>query len=914
MQDQLSNIAEFFDALTSNEISQLRAAHDELMSLPPEDLADLSDALDAVAVDPDLYPALKRAATEAGDDSLPAEYNPQAISILNAVTKSAVGSMTRKPMRNGGIAGVHPTDTITAHITPGEALLLESRGGAGTVNPMTGNREYFLKNIGKIFKKVGKTLKKAAPLILSVGATAVLGPAGLGLSPMVAGAVGSGLSTLVTGGSPEDALKSAAIGGAVGFAAGKLGLAGGETASSAPQGAAAATTAKGTAAAKTADTVRALGPKGSTVAAPTEGGITSTLTDKASNFFQNTLSPNRAMPTPQDITGSEAFQQLRAQGISADKAFETVGQQMTPSAFSRYAPLAALGVGALALTGGFEEEEAAPTANDLYMQRMQNQQQQVDQMLAADPQAFSIFPAGSQGGISMAPYQSPAYQTDTNYRIAFKEGGPADDYGFEDARASRSPAAKSAPSGTDRSEGPDRSGFGGFVSNLADRAGEAFSSAREQQVAKEKRMAALAESRAAAGAKDRFLGPGGTLHRAWNEFVGQPTSTPQFYSSATSEGPRQQQAPPPAYRPPIIPPGWTPQGYEAANPDLSQYLQQYPGALQGQAREQWLQQHWLSQGAQQNRPFAPAEQLQSAQGLFSSLRGATGALDPESSMYSDPYQGGLASLSIQRTPMQAGGLPTSMTPGQSGDPLWEQIMGREYQKHIQGFGKDWNTPKTSPAERAAQLARMQQSYMIQRNAMAPRPAAPRSAARAPSPSSSSSSASAPSVAAGYPGGIGELPGARPLYPGADSMLPPPPQYVHQIPNVSGVPYSPAGAGFTNALDEAQQYYSALNAGADPFVINAAERVANEGVTMAGGGSPKMQLPDNNNQFRQTPVGPRINGQVQGPGTDTSDNIAAALSPNEFVFTARAVRGAGDGDMNRGIQAMYDLMHGFEQRA
>lgn len=84
--------------------------------------------------------------------------------------------------------------------------------------------------------------------------------------------------------------------------------------------------------------------------------------------------------------------------------------------------------------------------------------------------------------------------------------------------------------------------------------------------------------------------------------------------------------------------------------------------------------------------------------------------------------------------------------------------------------------------------------------------------------------------------------------------------------------------------------------------------------MAGGGSPKMQLPYNNGDFKQTSVGPRINGQVQGPGTDTSDNIAAALSPNEFVFTARAVRGAGDGDMGRGIQAMYDLMHSFEQRA
>jgi len=902
MQDQLSNIAEFFDALTSDEISQLRAAHDELMSLPPEDLADLSDALDAVAVNPDLYPALKRAAAEAGDDSLPAEYNPQAISILNAVTKSAVGSMTRKPMRNGGIAGIHPTDTITAHITPGEALLLESRGGAGTVNPMTGNREYFLKNIGKIFKKVGKTLKKAAPLILSIGATAVLGPAGLGLSPMVAGAVGSGLSTLVTGGSPEDALKSAAIGGAVGFAAGKLGLAGGETASSAPQGTAAATTAKGTAAAKTADTVRALAPKGSTVAAPTEGGITASLTDKASDFWQNTLSPNRAMPTPQDITGSDAFQQLRAQGVSPDTAFKTVSEQMTPSAFSRYAPLAALGVGALALTGGFDEEEAAPTANDLYMQRMQNQQQQLDQMLAADPQALSIFGSSPQGGISMAAYQPPSYITDPSYRVAYQKGGLGADedksLGYMDNRGDRSPTAmssdaRSAPSDTDRSEGPERSGFSGFVSNLADRVDEAYSSARDQQRAKEKRMAA----------KDRFLGPGGRLHQQWNEFVGQPTSTPQFYSSATSEAPRQQA---PAYRPPIIPPGWTPQGYEAANPDLSQYLSQYPGALQGQAREQWLQQHWLSQGARQNRPFAPAQQLQSAQGLFSSLRGATGALDPESSMYSDPYQGGLASLSIQRTPMQAGGLPTSMVPGQSGDPLWEQIM-----EHIQGFGRDWNTRKTSPAERAAQLARMQTSYVLQRQAMAPRPAAPRPAAPRVS---SSSSASAPSVAAGYPGGIGELPGARPLYPGADAMLPPPPQYVHQIPNVSGVPYSPAGAGFTNALNEAQQYYSALNAGADPFIINAAERVANEGITMAAGGSPKMQLPDNNYQFQQTPVGPRINGQVRGPGTDTSDNIAAALSPNEFVFTARAVRGAGDGDMNRGIQAMYDLMHGFEQRA
>jgi len=912
MQDQLDNIAEFFDTLTSTEISQLRAAHDELIGLPPEDLADLSDALDAVAVDPSLYPELRRAAKQAGDESLPEEYDPQVISMLNAVTKSAVGSRTRKPMRGGGIAGVHPTDTITAHITPGEALLLESRGGAGTVNPMTGNREYFLKNIGKIFKKVGKTLKKAAPLILSVGATAILGPAGLGLSPMVAGAVGSGLSTLVTGGSPEDALKSAALGGAVGFAAGKLGLAGGQTASSAPQGAAAASTAR------TGEAIRALGAPTSgvevgsagTSAAPSSGGITSSFMDRASNAFQKHFSPNRAMPTAQEITGSPAYQALREQGLSPDNAFELVGQQMTPSAFSRYAPLATLGVGALALTGGFDEEETEPSANDIYMQ---NQQQQVDQMLAANPQAFSIFGNNSQGGISMAPYQAPAYQTNPNYRIGFRSGGVggySDDYdtpgmetmgrgfnaqssedggGGQDARAAATAAAVAAAAATRERQ---------RQTELADK-NFAFESVRGTR---------SPAAGAATPANDNLFGEGGKLHRWGHEVLGLPlVRNPELFTTSGGEGPQQRQPAPPAYRPPIIPPGWTPQGYMAANPDLQQYLQRNPNATQGMPQEQWLRQHWMTQGAQQNRPFMPAQQLQNTQGLFSALRGSTsGALDPESSLYNDPFGGGLASLSIQRTPMQYGGVPTTMTPGQSGDPLWEQVMGREYQKHIQQFGKDWNTGVTTPQERAAQLARMQQSYAIQRQAMAPRPSA--------ASSSSSSSSDYPSVAAGYPGGIGDLPGARPLYPGSDSMLPPPPQYVHQIPNVSGIPYSPAGAGFTNALDQSQQYYAALNAGADPFNVNAAANVANQGVTMAGGGSPKMQLPDNNHEFQQTSVGPRINGQVRGPGSDTSDNIAAALSPNEFVFTARAVRGAGGGDMNRGIQAMYDLMHNLEQRA
>jgi len=55
----------------------------------------------------------------------------------------------------------------------------------------------------------------------------------------------------------------------------------------------------------------------------------------------------------------------------------------------------------------------------------------------------------------------------------------------------------------------------------------------------------------------------------------------------------------------------------------------------------------------------------------------------------------------------------------------------------------------------------------------------------------------------------------------------------------------------------------------------------------------------------------MNGAIYGPGTETSDDIPAMLSDGEFVMTARAVRGAGDGDRERGMQRMYDIMRRFE---
>ena len=58
--------------------------------------------------------------------------------------------------------------------------------------------------------------------------------------------------------------------------------------------------------------------------------------------------------------------------------------------------------------------------------------------------------------------------------------------------------------------------------------------------------------------------------------------------------------------------------------------------------------------------------------------------------------------------------------------------------------------------------------------------------------------------------------------------------------------------------------------------------------------------------------PRIGG-INGPGTGTSDDVPAMLSDGEFVFTAKAVRGAGNGSRKNGTSNLYSMMRNFEGR-
>ena len=59
---------------------------------------------------------------------------------------------------------------------------------------------------------------------------------------------------------------------------------------------------------------------------------------------------------------------------------------------------------------------------------------------------------------------------------------------------------------------------------------------------------------------------------------------------------------------------------------------------------------------------------------------------------------------------------------------------------------------------------------------------------------------------------------------------------------------------------------------------------------------------------------RQGGEIDGPGTGTSDSIPAMLSDGEFVMTAKAVRGAGGNDRKEGAKKMYAMMRKFENEA
>jgi len=247
---------------------------------------------------------------------------------------------------------------------------------ANSINPITGQREFFLK---KLVKGVKKLFKAVAPIIIPM-AINFFAP---GLGTVASGALGAGIGTLVQGGSFKDAFKSAVLGG----------FAGGISAAANVGGPAGATTKMGRAFGTMSgefegsvfnptSSLTAVSSQAPVSVNPSNTPVTDKLTppentgfvDSAKSFYNETLSPSRNMPTNAELFAevSELQTAAAAEGVtlSQKQALDMATKNLTPGLISQYAPLAAVGPEAdLSSPYGYtsrEEFERDPNKYSIY--------------------------------------------------------------------------------------------------------------------------------------------------------------------------------------------------------------------------------------------------------------------------------------------------------------------------------------------------------------------------------------------------------------------------------------------------------------------------------------------------------------------------------------------------------------------
>ena len=325
-----------------------------------------------------------------------------------------------------------------------------------SINPITGQPEFFLKKIFKGLKNVGKALKKNASVILPLA----LGYFVPGMGKIAAGTLGAGVGSLIEGDDPREALRSAALGGLSGAALAAMSrpgisgdltqmklfgqdLAGGQGFRPGtfrnPFTQAQQTFQSGsTEANKFADQSFEF-PKGQNLGAPTgmsdQEFIKSTIEVELQNspslkdiqYSYNPLDPNYSLQGPDvdTITNSREYKELMLAGEKSPiKAIEYLKKQYSPSFLQKYGiPLAGI-TGAAALGGFFSAPEEEPEEEILTGQ----------DLIDEDPDKYYIDVAAqpfvdktqvdSVYGIPSLPEMSP-YPIPTMPVFAAKKGGAA---------------------------------------------------------------------------------------------------------------------------------------------------------------------------------------------------------------------------------------------------------------------------------------------------------------------------------------------------------------------------------------------------------------------------------------------------------------------------------------------------------
>jgi hypothetical protein len=216
------------------------------IDITADDLDEAIQMFELMLNQPEAYPQIREAAISDGvvdGEDLPEQFDPIIIISFLVVLYGLQDEMRAQPqmaMAKGGLAMAANAarsagrygDTQLVHMNRSELNELSQNWGKPTINPQTGMPEFFLK---KVFKTIGKVLKVAAPIILSVVApglgTAIGTAIGFGgtAAAIAGGAILGGATSALTGG---NALKGALMGGlggglgkvAGGFANKSLGL------------------------------------------------------------------------------------------------------------------------------------------------------------------------------------------------------------------------------------------------------------------------------------------------------------------------------------------------------------------------------------------------------------------------------------------------------------------------------------------------------------------------------------------------------------------------------------------------------------------------------------------------------------------------------------------------------------------
>ena len=218
------------------------------LELPPEVLDAINTMVDEILASPERYAEIRAdyLTQDMSEELLPEVFDISFFGALNIAIdeiRATSGSPNLAPQgfARGGIASLRPIsaamlarqgrngDTMLAHVTPEEMRLLKSRGGSGTINPITGLPEFFglFKAFKKVFKKIGKVVKKFASstvgkIVISTALFVFAGPmavqalgltAGTASAAAVSGFVAGAGSSLLAGNNLKDSLKAGAIGG-----------------------------------------------------------------------------------------------------------------------------------------------------------------------------------------------------------------------------------------------------------------------------------------------------------------------------------------------------------------------------------------------------------------------------------------------------------------------------------------------------------------------------------------------------------------------------------------------------------------------------------------------------------------------------------------------------------------------------